>query len=144
MGFASSLRLNSRRLMARVNSKCYAIARELFTKVVDLTPSPSHPGPYAEGYLVNQWYPAEGRNFSSELGPEYDTGGDGYASRARIDKLDGYAFNGRDGAVTLANNVEYAYRAEALGWPVSDGWSGKIGPYRMVAKAIQIIGAKYK
>ena len=138
------MRANTRKIMTRVNLACYRIARELFTKVVDLTPSPSNPGPFAEGYLVNQWYPENGTKFSSELGPTYDTGGDGYASRERIDGLHGFAFYGKDGAVTMANNVDYAYRAEALGWPKADGWSGNIGPYRMVAKAIQIIGAKYK
>lgn len=141
-GFAASVKANSRRLLAKVNKQCYQIAKELFTSIVNLTPSPDNPGPYAKGHLANQWYPEEGSDFSDELSSS--TSSDGSGSLARINAMSGYAFNGRDGAVTLANNLSYAYRAEVLGWPVSDGWSGQIGPYRMVARSLQIIKARYK
>lgn len=144
MGFASSLRANTTRVMQKVNVKCYKIAKELFTSIVQLSPSPSHPGPYADGYLVNQWYPEEGNYFSEELGPDSDISATGQGSLSRIASLAGGEFLMKDGVLTLTNNTHYAYRAEALGWPASEGWSGRIGPYRMVALSIQIISAKYK
>lgn len=142
MGFASSIRMNARRMMLDVNSKAYQIARELFTKIVHFTPSPSNPGPYAAGHLANQWYPDVGGNFSEELSSELSAEGAG--SIARIAALRGVEFYQKDGKLTLTNNLHYAYRAEALGWPREDGWSGTIGPYRMVARSIQSILAKYK
>ncbi len=142
--FAASLLANSNKLLREVNEKCYAIARELFTSIVELSPSPLHPGPYADGYLVNQWYPTDGPGFSEELGPSNDTSINGMGSLTRIGQLRGNQFRSGDGAVTLTSNVHYAYRAEVLGWPAEEGWSGRIGPYRMVALSLQKIAAKYK
>jgi len=140
-GFAASVRSNSNKALARVNNKCYDIARELFSAVIAFTPSPSNPGPFAKGFLVDQWYPNEGQDFSEELSSTTSPNGEG--SISRVQALRGMQFFGDDGAITLANNLSYAYRAEVLGWPSSDGWSGKIGPYRMVARALQLIKAKY-
>lgn len=140
--FSNSLRANINKALLRVNGRCYDIAKELFTSIVRLTPSPSNPGHHAYGKLANQWYPEVGDGFSEELdGRLSDTGAD---SLARIQAMRGTAFNKQDGAVTLTNNLSYAYRAEALGWPVKDGWSGQVGPYRMVALSLQAIAAKYQ
>lgn len=139
--FAKSVEDNSRKLLMKVNLRCYEIARQLFIQVVSLTPSPSYPGRFATGLLANQWYPDE-NDFSDELGS--DTSSNGDASLSRIKAMRGLIFFRKDGKLTLTNNVSYAYRAEALGWPVADGWSGKTGPYRMVARSIQLIAAKYK
>lgn len=141
MGFASSVRMNTRRVLLDVNTKAYRIAKELFTKIVNFTPSPSNPGPYAAGHLANQWYPESGDYFSEELSS--DTSSNGAGSINRIQALRGVEFYQKDGKLTLTNNLHYAYRAEALGWPREDGWSGTIGPYRMVARSIQAIAAKY-
>lgn len=125
----------------RVNAQCYKIAKDLFNEVVSRTPSPANPGPWAKGWLANQWYPESG-DFSEELsGSKSDSGAD---SLSRIASFRGADFYKRDGKVTLTNNLSYAYRAEALGWPEGDGWSGTIGPYRMVALSLQYISAKYK
>lgn len=141
MSFAASIRMNSNRLLLDVNKKCYQIARELFRNIVQLTPSPTNPGLYAAGHLVNQWYPENGGDFSEELSS--DTSPNGSGSLARIEGLKGVEFYRKDGKVTLVNNLSYAYRAEVLGWPRKEGWSGTIGPYRMVAKSLQAIKAKY-
>lgn len=142
MKFTAHLRANIKKTLWRVNQNAYKIARELFESVVKATPSPSHPGPYAQGWLANQWYPEESGYFSEELdGSTSDTGSD---SLTRIRAMKGYIFNQRDGSLTLTNNVSYAYRAEALGWPEKDGWSGQIGPYRMVALSLQKIASQYK
>lgn len=140
MSFAKSVQANSRKVLWRVNNKCYEIAKALFVSIINFTPSPDNPGPFAMGHLADQWYPDEG-DFSEELSGS--TSPNGAGSLARVQAMKGGAFNGRDGKVTLTNNVDYAYRAEVLGWPASEGWSGKIGPYRMVARSIQIIKAKY-
>lgn len=139
--FAASVRMNSIRLLADVNHKVYKLARELFTKIVNFTPSPSNPGPYAVGHLVNQWYPEEGGGFSEELSSS--TSPTGSESLSRIQAMQGVEFYQKDGKLTLTNNLSYAYRAEILGWPREEGWSGTIGPYRMVARSIQAIKAKY-
>jgi hypothetical protein len=125
-----------------VNQQCYAIAWQLFTSVVRLTPSPKNPGPFASGLLVNQWYPSVDRP-SQQKGDA--TSPDGAASIERINAFtqNGRAFLGKDGKVYLTNNVEHAYRAEMLGWPEPE-WSGKIGPYRMVARSLQAVSAKNK
>jgi hypothetical protein len=139
--FTDSLRANIKKTLWRVNESAYKIARELFESVVILTPSPFHPGPWAEGWLANQWYPEE-NDFSEEL--DSNISSIGADSLRRIQGMRGYVFNQRDGKLTLTNNLHYAYRAEALGWPESEGWSGKTGPYRMIAKSLQLITAKYK
>lgn len=140
--FAASVSNNVYAVLTKVNSDAYKIAKELFNTVVDETPSPAHPGPFATGYLVDQWFPEVGNEFSEELGSS--TSRDGSGSKSRIAALIGSEFFGKDGTLTLTNNVPYAYRAEVLGWPQEDGWSGQIGPYRMVAKALQAIADKYK
>jgi hypothetical protein len=139
--FADSVRANSTKVLMKANRQCFQIAKELFTSVVELTPSPSNPGHYAHGWLSNQWYPESG-SFSEELsGSKSPSGAD---SINRINALRGLEFFRKDGKLTLTNNLSYAYRAEVLGWPVSDGWSGQVGPYRMVALSIQAIATKYK
>ncbi len=123
--------------MQEVNTNCYSIARECFALVVHYTPSEFIGSKWAVGHLKNQWYPAEGIVFSTALTNK--TGQRGEGSLLRISALDGAQFLWSDGRVTLANNVRYAYRAEMLGWPrnvPNTRWTGTVGPYRMVEKAI--------
>lgn len=146
--FADSIRSNSDKMLKTVNRQIYSIAFELFTSIVLNSPSPSNPGPFADGLLVNQWYPAIG-DFSTQVGG--DTSPNGSNSLSRIKSvMSGSEFYRKNGRLTLANNLDYAYRAEVLGWPKSDGYSGKSGaegkgkPYRMVAKSLQAVVARYK
>ncbi len=141
--FADSVRANTRKIMRTVNAQCLTIARELFLSIISLTPSPNHPGPYAAGWLANQWYPELGSDFSEELGGDLDAAGGGSITRVEAMLGNAMVFLEQDGSVTLTNNLPYAYRAEAVGWPAHDGYKGDIGPYRMVAKSIQAIVAKY-
>lgn len=139
--FSDSLKANSDKILARVNNRCYAIARELFSLTVEYTPPSAAPGKWAQGLLINQWYPSNGSGFSSSLTNAKDKSGSG--SLSRIKALSGTEFLGRNGSVTLANNLSYAYRAEKLGWPTPQ-WTGTVGPYAMVAKSLMVVGAKYK
>lgn len=140
--FSASLDRNILRVKQEVNDKIVKISIELFLSIVAKSPSPSNPGEYAKGLLANQWYPMAGA-FSEEVST--DDSSNGGASKVRIVGLRGSKeFFGKNGSLTLTNNLPYAYRAEMLGWPKSDGWSGKIGPYRMVALSLQAIAARYK
>lgn len=142
--FAQSVLLNIEKTKQDVNDEVYRIARDLFTLIVNLTPARTpNPvvGPTAKGVLINNWFPMNGPEFSSATTDSRSAIGAG--SLARIKSLVGQNFLNKDGTVTLSNNLDYAYRAEALGWP-SPPWSGRIGPYRMVARSLQQIGVKYK
>jgi hypothetical protein len=138
--FAASVRNNSTKALKQVSKQAAEVTKFLFNRVVEYTPSPNNPGPYADGYLVNQWFPEYGGYFSEDR--DTRTSPFGANSLSRIAALSNGMFYGRDNSITLTNNVDYAYRAEALGWPGPE-WSGSIGPYRMVARAIQTTKAKY-
>jgi hypothetical protein len=133
--------------LIEINEKCYEIAWHLFTTTVKFTPSPSNPGPTAEGLLANNWFPQVGGT-SSEI--SNSTSSNGAASLERINAvMGGSEFLRKDGLITMANNLSYALRAEKLGWYPPE-WAGVSGmdrkgaPYRMVARALQATAAKYK
>lgn len=140
LDFSASIARNILRVKQEINAKAYKISIDLFLAIVRKSPSPDNPGEHAQGLLANQWYPKNGSSFSAELTSAISRNGAG--SNSRIRALKGEEFFGKNGTVTLANNLHYAYRAEVLGWPVKDGWSGKVGPYRMVALALQEVAAK--
>ena len=144
--FADSVRMNSDAMLKRIQIQIYTIARQLFIEIVQATPSVTHPGYYAKGLLANQWYPQLGAGFSPEATEETDDGGRDSINRivTEIDVLSSNPqFLGKDGTVTLTNNLPYAGRAESVGWPEPE-WSGRQGPYHMVALSLQAIAAKYK
>ena len=141
LSFAASIRGNGAAILQKVNKEVYRIAWELFTQVVKFTPSPSQPGRFAKGVLANQWYPSVGKGVSTVGTDRSDTGA---ASLERINAFcKGTEFVGKDGMVTLSNNVPYAYNAEVEGWPAPE-WSGKIKAYRMVARSLIAVAAKNK
>jgi hypothetical protein len=144
-GFAKSVATNIAKLKARVNAQCYQLARELFTSIVVLSPSPGNPGPFADGLFANQWYPSDGPEFSSEVGTSEAQAGDESLLRIAtiLDPDNGKQFFEKDGAVTMTNNLPYSSLVETWGWPFPQ-WTGRSGPYRMVALSIQAIAAKYK
>jgi hypothetical protein len=143
--FAQSVFANITKIEQDINRKCYQISRELFLSIVSKTPSPSNPGRYAKGELVNNWFPVDGPNFSSETTDARSA--TGAESIARINNDIGAAgqFLRQDGTVTLSNNLDYAFRAEYRGWPEKDNarWRNA-QPYRMVAQSLMLISAKYK
>lgn len=128
--------------LEHVNRVCYDITWELFTQVVKLTPSPTNPGDYSKGLLANQWYPQEGALPSSAKSTITSPNGSNSLDRINSIAKSGREFYMKDGVVTLTNNLDYAYRAEVIGWPKPE-WTGKIGPYRMVEKSLILITAKY-
>lgn len=133
--FEKSVRAAANKILVEVNLKCYEIAWELFTTVVEKTPSPSNPGKYAKGLLVNQWYPQE-RSASAARGMSKSPSGADSIARIKA-MMNGLEFYDRDGRVVLSNNLDYAEQAESLGWK-------KTTPYRMVALSLQATAAKYR
>lgn len=94
---------------------------------------------FSQGLLINNWFPKV-RGFSTEKTTVESDTGIGSLSRLK-DMLALKPFYGKDSFVTFTNNVSYAYRAEYLGWPKGEGangwvWSGRVGAYGMVTKAI--------
>lgn len=141
LDFATSVANNVAKLQQSINEKCYTIGIKLFLRTVSLTPSPTQRGAkHADGLLVNQWYPKDGPGFSTSLSSSQSDNGSG--SISRIEGLrGGKQFLGKNGSITLANNVHYGFRAEMAGWPAPE-WSGDVGPYRMIALALQEVAAR--
>lgn len=140
LNFGASIAANCEKLKRKVNDQCLHIAKELFLKVVEGSPSPLNPGPYADGLLVNQWYPAIG-GVSGSVGS--DTSPYGAGSIARIHALfsGSTEFYSKDGMISLSNNVHYAGLAESIGWQ-PPRWNGRPG-YFMVLKALQDVSMRF-
>lgn len=138
--FESAVRAAANKVLVDINLKCYQISWELFSSIVNKTPSPSNPGPKAKGLLANQWYP-EVRGFSGARGSAKSATGGDSLSRIRA-MMNGVEFYDKDGKFTLSNNLPYAVQAESIGWN-PPRWKGT-QPYRMVALSLQATAAKYK
>lgn len=118
MDFAASVRANCDKKLLEINTKCYAIVFKLFTSIVYRTPVKT-------GLLKNSWYTMADKTFSTTVGSTPNS--QGMDSLARISSLkQSESFLGKDGVVTMANNQDYAYKAEMTGW-------ARTPPYRMVA-----------
>lgn len=138
--FAASVRNSSTKALKQVSKQAAEVTKFLFNRVVEYTPSKANPGPFADGYLANQWFTGYGGYFSEEM--DSSVSPFGANSLSRIAALSDGMFYGRDNSITLTNNVHYSGLAEKYGWQEPE-WSGSIGPYRMVARAIQTTKAKY-
>lgn len=137
MGFFDSIQQNINQTLQNVNDKINKEAVETFRDVVKETPNPSMPDAafYSKGLLVNQWYPKFG-GFSSEISSAKDDYGFNSLDRINV-ILDGKEFLGKDGEVSLSNNVSYAIQADKIGWYFT-------APYAMVDKAIIKAKARIK
>lgn len=109
-------------------------ARKLFTRIVQLTPSPARESPYSRGLLANQWYVGVS-SISDELSSAISE--HGADSLSRIESIPFGVFAKKDGMVSLANNVSYAFQAEYIGW-APPRWRGA-SPYGMVQGGIAYI-----
>lgn len=124
----------------QASNSCNKIVEEYFVKHVTL--SPKEPtAAYAKGLLINSWFPAIGKSPSMIVGKVANM--EGTDSIMRIKAIVAQnPFWGNDNTVTLANNLDYAYRADKVGWPRFDAtnkttwnWSGNVGPYMMTSLA---------
>jgi hypothetical protein len=136
MGFGKSVRDFGTKAKREVSNKVLAIATELFTEVV-------HGTPVDKGILINNWYAGTGKAYSSAYN-ESPASKSGMSSLTQIASLRAYTgFVGKDGKVSLSNSTPYGFRAEYDGWPTPE-WSGRVGPYAMIAKAFIKVVPKYK
>jgi hypothetical protein len=136
LGFAASILAFNKKVERQISNKIIAIACELFTEVVTGSP-------VDKGVLINNWYAGTGKVRNGSYS-ETMTNKQGMASLNQIASLKSYTgFIGRDGAVSISNSTPYGFRAEYAGWP-QPVWSGKVGPYAMIAKAFIKVVPKYK
>ena len=133
--FEQSIRAASANILSDVNLKCYQISWELFSLIVNKTPSPANDSPHAKGLLSNQWYPMLGGGLSGSKGTSTSANGSDSLSRIKA-MMSAKEFLSKDGKFTLSNNLDYADTAETTGW-------AKTPPYRMVALSFQATLAKF-
>lgn len=132
MGFADSIKKSRDKIVEQVNDKMLETATNLFSAIVRDTP-------VRTGLLINNWFSGDGA-YSPAKTTILDKTASG--SLLNIDSLrDSTAFLGKDGFVSLSNNLDYSYRAEALGWP-SPEWSGRVDAYHMVENNVTRFGGK--
>ena len=146
MSFADDIKAISERTLKLASDNTNKIVSDLFTQVVVRSPSPSNPGHYAKGLLVNQYYTQVGEGYSSAVSSSTSLSGSDSLQRIN-DTLASSPFLGKDNTVTLANNTEEAYYADKLGWVKGQGtngwiWKGTV-PYMMTHGAISYIQNKY-
>lgn len=147
MSFLLDIEAFKDKALLAASTSANRITEEFMTKVVENTPT-KQIGNYAKGLLINQWYPSPDGQFSTAVSGTINVNGSDSLSRIKS-TIASNAFLGKDGVITLTNNLGYAYRAEKLGWPQGEGsdgwvWSGRQGPYAMVAKSIVYIQGKYQ
>lgn len=148
MSFLSDIKAFQEKALKAASTNTTNIAQDAFLAAVNYSPSPSNPGPYAKGLLVNQYYVAIGNTPSSAVSTA--TNPTGEDSKARIKLLvASLPFMGKDNTVSLSNNTEEAIYADKLGWKPGPGtngwiWTNNTPPYFMTAKAMSYIESKYK
>jgi hypothetical protein len=140
MGFADSIKIFGTKALSEVDAKTMSIAEELFTEVVNNSPTKPSAN-YAKGEFINNWMAAANHIDGATRGSnDYS----GMGSRNSISSLrGGHTFFRKDGMVTLTNNTSYSFRVEYAGWP-SPTWSGNVGPYAPIAKAFISVAPKYR
>jgi hypothetical protein len=142
MGFADSIRNSKKKIESDINQKVLKIASDLFTTVVLKTPVGDSK---TKGQLINNWFVGQGKGvYNPGKTSSFNT--TGMNSYNQISTLrSSTQFLGKDGSVSLANNVHYAYRAEYWGWNFSASeprWNGT-KPYAMVRNSLTLVAAKY-
>ena len=107
LSFSEQIKANSKKALEQIDKRLQRIAFNLFMDIVMETTVDS-------GLLCNNWYPNSGADFSSEINNLADKSGSG--SKARIyAQLGKGTFLGKDGVMTMANNLSYAYEIEYAG-----------------------------
>jgi len=138
MGFADSLKKNIDNRFKEVASKIVEVFQVTGGVVVSF--SPTQPGaPHAKGEFINNWFPMLNGE-SSDTTSTFDFSGTGSLSRIQNfgQTAEVYFSKGKDGYMTLSNNVDYAYLVEYSGWP-----SGK-PPYAPIRNSIPVVVTMFK
>jgi hypothetical protein len=136
MGFADSIKAFGNKAKREVNNHIVEVATELFNEVVAGTP-------VDKGVMINNWYAGDSKVYNPAYN-ENSTDKSGMASYTQIASLKAYqGFVGRDSSISISNSTPYGFRAEYAGWPAPK-WTGRIGPYAMIANAFIKVVPKYK
>jgi hypothetical protein len=139
--FTESLQKNIERVKQEVDAKIIEQAQELFKLIVFYSPAqPS--AQYAKGQFKNSWYAVPDGFNETSISLNYDSSG--ADSLLRIDVLkDSNAFYGKDGFVSLTNNLPYSRNIEYAGWmKQEDARWHDTPPYAPVRTAITLIATK--
>ncbi len=141
--FGDSFLAFEEKALLQANTSVSNVAKDLFTKVVSITPSVVFPGHWAKGHLANQYYLEWGGSFSSEISNAISDNGNDSLTRIQVG-LNTLGFYKKDNVVTFTNNVDYAYRAEHIGWLQADNprWKNRTA-YKMISISINYIKGKY-
>lgn len=146
MGFASDIRAFKDKALKSASDNTSKVFSDLSALVIRFSPSPSNPGPYAKGLLVNQYYFSVGNPDLSVTSSTSPTGADSLNRLAAF--LESSPWLGKDNTAFIANSTQESYYADILGWAAGKGtngwvWTGKQGPYMMRAQAITYVQQAY-
>ncbi len=131
--FSDGIRKSVEDVKQQINSKIIEIAQYAFRSAVGYSPTAPE-ARWAKGEFINSWYPAE-NSYSSSITGSYDYSGAG--SMARIAALSSsQVFFGKDGFISLSNNLSYSLQVEYTGWQ-------RTGPYAPVRNAIVSVMSTY-
>lgn len=132
--FLDGLKKNIDKTLSDTNKACNEIAETTFKITVGISPTQPF-AKYAQGQFINNWFPAVNGYDGSITGALSFDGAD---SRARIDSIvpNATAFFGKDGFISMSNNLSYAYNVEVTGWKT-------VGPYAPVRNTITFMVGKY-
>lgn len=144
MGFADDILKFKEKALLAANQSVSNAVESLFTEVVVRSPSPSNPGNYATGQLVNSWFTAVGGTYDMSTTSVTNPYGSDSLSRIKA-ALSQNLFYGKDNSISLTNSDSMAYRAEYLGWPKTAGtpWKGRVGAYHMVSISVNNFKGAY-
>lgn len=133
LSFAADLKAKCDKMLVEVDRQCQLIAYDLFTEIVTRTTVVS-------GLLANNWFPGTGVDFSSEITTAEDISGSGSKART-LSELGKGTFLGKDGTMTLSNNLDYAYEIEYAGPNTGKKYQQ---PEGFVRVSVVKIAARYK
>lgn len=148
MSFAASIKAFEEKALLKANKNVSIAFQYLGTQSVDLTANGKiNIGGHSNGDIANNWHWSVGApNIVIPNGPDIT----GSASLARIQSFaTSMAFYRQDNIVYLNNVMNYAYRADKVGWPMGRGtngwfWSGRVPVgYGFVGQAVNNLKGKY-
>lgn len=148
MDFAAQIKAFEEKALLAANASVCKAFTTLGTNLVSLTSGNQiNYGGFSNGDIANNWHVSIGSlTMVMPNGPDKS----GSASLSRIQSLPQQApFYKKDNTVFLTNVMNYAYRADKLGWPLGVGtndwnWSGRVKAYGFTDKAIINLKGKYQ
>jgi len=143
MGFADGVKASVEKVQQQVNSRITQQAEQLFRGIVSYSPVNLEFHASKRGELINNWWYGEGAgNYNLTHSSAFDASGTSSYNEAAKAR-NSTEFLGKDGEISFTNSTPYIMLAEYSGWQPPK-WSGRVGPYAMVRKALNDNTAQYK